>query len=400
MKVLVLSHMYPCTANETHGIFVHEQVRALISKGLEVRVVSPVPWTPFPVNYMRSKWRKMSQVPDQAIWEGVQVWYPRYLEFPRAWFFAGSGKRMYRGIRKLVEGVHQRFLFDLIHAHAALPAGYAGALIAQRFRVPLVVTIHGHDLQHAVHRSVRCQRALAFALNHASRVIVVSHKLKRLAEQYFGCPDKLVVIPNGVDPAKVVVRNPKIPRERTGVLTLLSVSNLIHTKGIDLNLIALERLRKKYPRLRYTVIGGGPLETKLRRMAYSLGLSDCVNFLGRQPYQRVIEHMADCDIFVLPSWNEGFGVVYLEAMANGKPVIGCQGEGIEDFVENSKTGLLVKPRDVDSLVEALDFLLSHPEEAKAMGEQARKVVLENYTWEKNAERTVQVYNEVLSACHS
>jgi len=89
-------------------------------------------------------------------------------------------------------------------------------------------------------------------------------------------------------------------------------------------------------------------------------------------------------------------VVYIEAMACGKPVIGCKGEGIEDFVEDGKTGLLVKSKDVDSLAKAIDYLLNNPDEAKAMGERARKMVLENYTWEKNAEKTIKVYQEVLN----
>ena len=395
MKVLVISHMYPSTFNEVSGIFVHEQVRALMSKGVEIRVVSPMPWTPFPVNRMSSKWRKMSKVPDQATWEGVQVWYPRYLAFPRAWFFTSSGKRMYRGIKRLITSIYRDFPFKLIHAHVALPDGYAGAMIARDIGVPLVVTIHGQDLQHTIHRSSRCRNALKFVFDEASQVIVVSHKLKRLAEKYFGCHNKLTVIPNGVDLQKVAVPNPgDLPEDRNP--TLLSVSNLIYTKGIDLTLSAIARLRKKYPELRYKVVGGGPLESKLRQQALSLGLNDCVEFLGRQPHQRVMEYMAECDIFVLPSWSEGFGVVYLEAMAHGKPVIGCQGEGIEDFVEHGKTGLLVKPKDVESLVEAIDFLLSHPEEARAIGERARKVVLENYTWEKVAEKTLQVYERVLN----
>jgi len=82
-------------------------------------------------------------------------------------------------------------------------------------------------------------------------------------------------------------------------------------------------------------------------------------------------------------------------MAHGKPVIACRGEGIEDVITDGEAGLLVKPKDVESLVEALDFLLSHPEEAQAMGERARTLVLENYTWEKNAEKTIKVYEEVL-----
>jgi len=395
MKVLVISHMYPSSFNEVAGIFVHEQVQALMEKGVEVCVVSPTSWTPFPIKYMRGKWRKLSQVPDQTTWEGVQVWYPRYLVFPRAWFFATSGKRMYRGIKKLMGSIYQRFPFDLIHAHVALPDGYAATMLARELELPSVVTIHGQDLQHTVHRGVRCRRALAFALNHASQVIVVSHKLRRLAEEYFGCRDKLAVIPNGVDPQKVSVPNLGNSPDRARSWILLSVSNLVHTKGLDLNLVAVQRLRERYPELRYKVIGGGPLEARLHRMAATLGLSECVEFLGPQPHSRVMQHMAECDVFTLPSWNEGFGVVYLEAMANGKPIIGCRGEGIEDFVEHGKTGMLVKPRDVDSLVESLDFLLSHPEEARAMGERARQLVLENYTWEKNAEKTIQVYREVL-----
>jgi glycosyltransferase involved in cell wall biosynthesis len=121
-----------------------------------------------------------------------------------------------------------------------------------------------------------------------------------------------------------------------------------------------------------------------------------VEFLGQLSHKKVMEYMAVTDIFSLPSWNEAFGVVYIEAMAQGKPVIGCQGEGIEDFVEDGKTGLLAKPKDVDSLVKALDFLLSHPTEAQEIGKRAGDLVLKHYTWEKNAEKTIEVYQEVLN----
>ena len=98
----------------------------------------------------------------------------------------------------------------------------------------------------------------------------------------------------------------------------------------------------------------------------------------------------------MPSWQETFGLVYLEAMAHGKPVVAVQGQGVDGIVTHGETGILVKPRDIDTLVEALDFLLSHPEEAKAIGERSRNMVLKNYTWEKNAKRTIEVYHEVLN----
>lgn len=90
-----------------------------------------------------------------------------------------------------------------------------------------------------------------------------------------------------------------------------------------------------------------------------------------------------------------FGVVYLEAMACGKPVIGCRGEGIEDFVEDKVNGLLVQPKDPDSLAEAMDFLLSHPEERKRIGECAKKLVFEKYTWGENAEKTIATHRAVM-----
>jgi len=397
MKVLVLSHMYPSTFNEVAGIFVHEQVKALVEKGVKVQVVSPVPWAPFPINRMSQKWKAYSEIPAESVWDGIKVWYPGYLTFPKGWFFASSGRRMHHGIKDVAAKIYQEFPFDLIHAHVALPDGYAGALLGQRFGRPLVVTIHGQDLQHTVDRNTGCQRAVSYVLNSASRTILVSHKLKRLATRYFNLRDKLVVVPNGIDPQNTASRPGESAAEQKESPTLLSVSNLVRTKGIDLNLHALQKLRAKYPILRYLVIGDGPEEARLRKLTGQLGLEKQVEFLGRQPHHQVMKYMAACDVFTLPSWNEGFGVVYLEAMASGKPVIGCKGEGITDFVEHGKTGMLVRPRDVDSLVEALDFLLSHPEEARAMGERARRLVLENYTWEKNAEKTIEVYKEVLNA---
>lgn len=398
MKVLVLSHMYPSTANEVAGLFVHQQVKELMAKGVAVRLVSPVPWTPFPLNHMTRKWRAYSEIPQSYVWDGVEVFYPRYAALPRAWLFATSGLRMYQGIRGTVEKICRKFAFDLIHAHVALPDGYAGALLAQDFGKPLVITIHGQDLQHTIYRDTDCKEAVAFALQHASRIIVVSRKLRRLAADHFGITQKLVVIPNGVDPQEIVRAGGIRDELHNGDNPiLLSVSNLIKSKGIDLNIRAVERLKNKYPRLQYWVVGSGPEERKLRALVARFGLENRVTFLGRQSHSNVLRYMSSCDVFSLPSWSEGFGVVYLEAMALGKPVIGCKGEGPEDFIEHRKTGWLVKPRDVNSLVEALDFLFSHPEEARLMGERARKMVLHNYTWEKNAEKTIAVYREVLNA---
>jgi glycosyltransferase involved in cell wall biosynthesis len=398
MKVLVISHMYPSTFSEVAGIFVHKQVKELVRQGCEIKVISPIPWTPFPIQHLSLKYKRYSEIPACAVWDGIEVYYPRFLSFPRMLFFASSGRWMYRGIRALVNEIHREFPFELIHAHTALPDGYAGAMLAQTLGCPLVITIHGRDLQHTIHRSVGCREAIAYAIRSAARVIVVSRKLERLAEQFFPSEaEKLMVVSNGVDLAEIDLALKKSCQEDGDGPRIVSVSNLMRPKGIDLNLHAIHRLCANHPTIKYIVVGDGPEFRALRALAGRLSIEDRVEFVGRVPHIRALQYIAVADVFSLPSWSEGFGIVYLEAMACGKPVIACRGEGPEDFVEHEKTGLLVKPRDVDSLVEALDFLLSNPEEAWAMGERARKVVLENYTWEKNAEKMVKLYKELLKA---
>lgn len=394
MKVLIISHMYPSIFNEVAGIFVHEQVKALVDQGCEVKVISPVPWAPFLIQRLSPKWMRYSEIPLRATCDGIEVYYPRCLTFPRMLFFASSGQWMYRGISNLVGEIYQDFAFDLIHAHTTLPDGFAAMLLKRDYDKPLVITIHGRDLHTTLYRSAQCKQAIVKAFKQTERIITVSTKLKRIAEEEIGCSDKMVVINNGINPRKICsAARPRIPL--LGARTILSVSNLIATKGIDLNLKAISQLIAKHHELKHIVIGDGPQMDNLRRLASTLNLNNHVEFLGRLPHEDVMVHMASADIFSLPSWREGLGVVYLEAMAHGKPIIACLGEGIEDVVTNGETGLLVERKSVDSLVKALDFLLSHPEKAQAMGERARKLVLAEYTWEKNAEKTLEVYQRLL-----
>ena len=105
--------------------------------------------------------------------------------------------------------------------------------------------------------------------------------------------------------------------------------------------------------------------------------------------------MSVCDIFSLPSWRETLGLVYLEAMSHAKPIIGCLGQGVDGLIVNGETGLMVKQKDVESLVQAMDFLLDNPSKASEIGEQARKLVLENYTWEKTARKHIEIYSRLL-----
>ena len=397
MNILIISHMYPSTFNEVNGIFVHQQVEELREQGCEVKVVSPVPWTPFPINYISKKWKKYSEIPQKMVWEGIEIYYPRFVSFPKSLFFASSGSRMYKGIKNTVAGIYKDFKFDIIHSHVALPDGYCGMLVAKEYKKPLVVTIHGQDFQYTIFRNKKCKDSIEKAINSSKKTVVVSSKLKKTGENLLKInKEKIAVVPNGINSEDIFNGKSILLRKYEKKKIILSVSHLKKSKGIQLNLKAISKNIKKYNNLFYIIVGSGKEQGELEKFSKQLCIQNNVEFVGGIPHKKVMEYMSICDIFSLPSYREGFGVVYLEAMANGIPVIACQGEGIDGIIKDKETGILVKPKDVDSLVKAMDYLLSNPDEARAIGKRARKLVLENYTWEKNGEKTIEVYREVLN----
>lgn len=394
MKVLEISHLYPVPYDTLLGIAMHKQIKTLKNKGCEVLVITPIPWTPLPVKYISNKWKLYSEVSTHNIIEDIEIFYPRYLVFPKAYFLASSGIRLYYGIKKLVEKLWRIFPFDIIHAHMALPDGYAAMLLSRDYSKPLVVTFQATDLDITANRNDKCLQSLQEVFFAADRVISPSPRLSRQFSERFKIAPETVGY--GINPEDVFYGDSNLSAKYKNYRLLLSVSRLIPTKGIDLNLHALKKITAKYDNLLYLIIGDGPAHQGLECLVNNLGLKGHVKFIGQQSHKRVMEYMSICEIFTMPSWQETFGLVYVEAMAHGKPIIGCQGQGLDGIVTHGKTGLLAKPKDVDSLVKAMDYLLNNPNEARAMGKRAHKLVLENYTWEKNAEKTIETYNQALN----
>lgn len=372
------------------GIFVHNQVKELIHQGCQVVVVAPVRYLPsLPGRAARND-------PKRAAWEGVQTYRPRYLLFPQARLFEYSGNFMHCGIRRTMELIYRKFPFDLFHAHVALPDGFAALKLKQRYGVPVVVTIHGADLHSTIYRNKRCKKAVGKVLEQADQIIMVSNKLKNIAADHYELRDsgkRITTIANGIIPLTFPGR-----KSNAGQTVILSVSNLIKSKGIDLNLQAFAALMDQHPHLIYKIIGDGPDMARLKHMVGALKIDENrVIFAGQLTHQAVMEQMSEADIFSLPSWKEGFGVAYIEAMSQGLPVIACKGEGIEDVIEHNINGFLVKPRDLNSLIETLDKLLTDPKRAASVGAVAKRTVLEKYRWANNAEKTISVYKQVLES---
>ncbi|WP_010293036.1 glycosyltransferase [Clostridium senegalense] len=395
MNILVISHMYPNNYNENNGIFIHKQVKALKSskEDVNIKVISPIPYTPYILTLLSKKYKGYYNIPKKAIWEGVEVFYPRVVWLPKNLNFRSSGEILYKGIKKITSKLYKEFKFDLIHAHVALPDGYGAVMLNEHFNKPLLTTIHGQDMNYTVNLDENFKNKVVHVFEKSNKVIFVSNKLKREAENITGKKNNYVVIPNGIELNDIVSKKSQsICQEFHGKRYILVVGNLIKTKGIDYAIRAFSNIHNDYEDLNLVIIGRGIERETLEKLAFENGVADKVIFKGALPHNIVMEYMKNCYIFVLPSYKEGFGVVYIEAMAHGKLVIGCKGEGIEDVIEDFKDGILMEPRNLEDLTNKIKYVLENDSIRKDIERNAKIKVETKYTWTQSAN---SLYSEYL-----
>lgn len=397
MNVLIISHMYPNSFNENNGIFVHKQVKSMREEfpDINVKVVSPVPYTPFILTLFSTKYKKYYNIPRKAILDGIEVYYPRAIFLPRNIDFKSEGHKVYKGIKKTVRNIYKDFKFDIIHAHVALPDGYGAMLLNESYNKPLFVTIHGQDMNYTVNFSEECKKRVMEVLDTSYKSIFVSNKLKKDALKYSDLGENYVVIPNGVDEKDILVeKNDQIREEFKNKRYILTAGNLIQTKGINYAIEAFARIHKQYEDLVLVIIGQGQERENLEELARNKGIEHKVIFKGKLPHKELMQYMKECYFFILPSYKEGFGVVYIEAMAQGKVVIGCKGQGIEDVIENMVDGVLVNPKDVDDLAVKMEYVINNDDSRFNMELLAKDKIITKYTWKKSAISLKEQYLEV------
>lgn len=352
-RVLVLSYMFPHRDAPASGPFIHEQVKALRDyQHLDVRVVSgrphclPVrePWT------WPGRWQAFRQA-EQALaweeWDGVPVLYVPYL--------AGTlCQRLlyapYRGaILKAAHRIWSTFPFDIVHAHTAQLDGFAGVAMANQYGRPLVITEHSGPFS-LLTRERRSREQTLSALAAARKVWCVSESLTVEVKSYFP-PEQtghIDTLYNGVDctlfhPPIHWNPNPNAPR-------LGFIGHLVGIKNPLLLIEAFAGLRQKVPGATLDMIGDGPLRQPLLDQIERLGLRSAVRLLGPRPRQEIARFLReDCDLLALSSRSETFGVVLIEALACGKPVVATRCGGPESIVTHADLGALCEPNDASSL---------------------------------------------------
>jgi glycosyltransferase involved in cell wall biosynthesis len=357
--------------------------------GHEISVVSPVPFAPYPLNRLRTKWRIYAAVPEQEEIEDVRVFHPRYLSFPGNHFFSMAGSLFSLSCRKIVRRLYTGLPFDLVHAHYGYPDGYLGVKIARDYHVPLVVTIQATDLDVTANLNQNCREQLRRVLTTADAIISPTDILARKLLEKFGFESTIIYY--GIDMRETFRGISPLRKKYDKDLVIMSLCQLIPSKGVDINLQAVTQLLETRRDFIYIIVGDGPDRIRLETMSNSLGIREYVDFVGTVSHKMAMEYISICDIFTMPSWQETFGLVYVEAMAQGKPVIGCRDAGIGVLIERTKAGFSAEPKKVTSVVKSLKQLMDDKTLRSEMGENGHQFVIQNLTNEQTARRTLAVY---------
>lgn len=214
---------------------------------------------------------------------------------------------------------------------------------------------------------------------------------------------KITTVINGTDPGKFYPK--KVPglRKKWGLKDeriLMTITRLNARKGIDTVLRSLPAILDRFPDLKYVIVGGGEFEPRLKELVRELNLGDAVIFTGRVSYEELNDYYNLCDLFVMPSISdypnvEGFGIVFLEANACEKPVIGSTSGGIPSAVVDGETGLLVEERKPDRLAKAVIELMSDPERMRKMGKNGRERVLNEANWNAVSEKLFNRMKQII-----
>jgi teichuronic acid biosynthesis glycosyltransferase TuaC len=391
----VLSHNFPTVVNPAAGTFVLEQACALRSLGIEIIPVAPTPWPPPFLGFIPNV-RKYRLMPACTNIRQFSVEHPRILLLPRSTLFSCLGFFYFLGSRKVISKVVREQRIDLIHAHTIMPDGFAAIMFSRKFKVPVVCTVHGSDVNLYPDRSPATRWATKWALARVGRLMAVSEHLKANIFRLVG-HRQVEVVPNGADSDVFNSVSKDQARAKLGLPSqqeiLVFVGRLAEVKQIPVLLEAMQRLSR--PNMHLYLVGDGELKGQLMALAQQLGVAERCSFVGSRSHEEIPLWFSAADCFVLCSRMEGSPTVLPEAMMCGVPIVATAVGGIPEVIKHRETGLLVPTGDCLTLAEAINLVMTDKTLAAGVARRATALALARFTWKANAEKTAAVYRDAL-----
>jgi len=388
MKVLFLTHSFPRKEGDAAGSFVLRLAVALRAEDVQVQVVAPA----------------AAGLPASDEIEGIRV--DRFRYAPRRFEQLAYTGNMAHDVASswsarlalvgflgsdFVHAVRARRSFepDVIHAHWWFPNGVVGTWLGSLARIPVVTTLHGTDVRLA--RTVGVAKPLFnHVLRHSAAVTTVSRWLKEETESLAPGSDPVVApMPVATD-----LFSPDGTRDRS---RLLFVGRLTAQKGVEHLLRAVAAMKT---RTELDVVGDGTNRETLERFAAELGISERIRWLGQLSQNELPRLYQRATAVIVPSVDEGLGLVAVEALLCETPVVAFDSGGLRDVIQHEKTGLLVPPGDHAALAKAIDDLLARNGRGTDLGRAGRLYALSTFAPESAARRYRGIYRKVLGGIAS
>lgn len=393
MRVCFLTSSFPRYEGDHVGIVIFEEARRLVRAGLSVSVIAP-----------HDIGAKHHEIVEGISIHRFQYMYPARLQGLTYRNGIVGNLRRKKWTALLLPLFTVSFILktlavarqaDIIHAHWA-STGFIGAITKLFLGLPMVVTLHGSDIALLPNRGM-LRRLTRVILNRADAVIGVSHALIQEITALGITTPRILRIPNGVPHLENLLA---VVEKKVGSGVVLFIGRLSEEKNVSVLLRAFSQVHDEFAQARLLVVGDGPLRHTLEHEAQQLGISACTDFYGFRPPEKLSSIFARADLLVLPSRREGFGVVLIEAMASGRPVIGTRVGGIIDVIDDHRNGLLVPPDEVQPLAEAMSAVLRNNQLRLQYGRTARDKITQQFSWQKITSQLISVYQQVLENYHS
>ena len=355
-RILTLTSLFPSPARPRHGIFVRTRLAQLLRDyPLNCRVIAPVPW--FPLDWpVFGSYAKFAATPRNAVLDdGLQVSYPRYAMVPKLGV-ALQPDAMARAAMADIELLSDSgWQPDLIDAHYFYPDGVAAAIVAEKLKLPLVITARGTDVN-VLARMPGPGKRILWAAARAASVLAVSNRLREALLALGVEASKVAVLRNGVDAELFRPVGTATARKRIGLPggpCALCVGNLVEEKGFALAVQALAHLGA----WRLVLVGDGPQRNALERLARRLNVAERVTFRETMAQRELPDLYSAADVLLLTSTREGWPNVVLESLACGTPVVAVDVGAVGEMLTSKDVGRIVATREPAQLAEAVEDLM-------------------------------------------
>ena len=401
MKILVLSSSYPRYPNDYIAPFLHDLFTEIQGKTHEIIILVPqIKGMPKIQEYGNLKVHRIpytNNINKQVLSDGF---LPERLK-------SNSNrlnliKYLFNAFRSAIR-LHKKKNFNLIHSQWIFPSGFLGLVLKFMINRPLIVTIHGAGI-FLMKKYPFLKPFLKLTLKKADLIIFNSNHTKNETLKIYNKLKNKIVLHQGINIDRFQdLKEREFPKNELfkDNLVILSVGRLIERKGFKYLITAMKHVKKAHPNAKLLIIGTGPEENTLKTLAKGLHLQDDVIFLGQVKGKYIPHYFTKSTLFVLPSIidrngdTEGLGIVLLEAMAAGIPVIGTDVGGIVDIIDSDQDGFLVPQKNIKELINSINELLTD----KALREKYKKnglhKVIEKFQWSKIANKTIQEYKKLL-----